>query len=327
MIYVHVRTHLDPSYESFCKIGERLDCETAATSRFSSLAGVPLAFWGLAGACAMAVLAGTRALLPLCAGAAAVSAGLALVSAFSLRVLCLLCAASWIVDWTLFALALRWRGHAVAATTARLAVAGGLFAFVAAAGWLATPRVAVLSAWRDGLRVSHGVDALGHPWLGAADAPLVIEEFVDYGCPHCRDAHARIRAEVERNAGSVRLVRHDYPRTKCLPVPRHPDRSSLCFHARVAHCALLASRFWETSDWLFSRREAWKRPDVAQAARVAGTAEDELRACMNRKETFEATHEEFLHGQAAGVRGTPAFVVGGQRKKLAEVLDAIRAAP
>ena len=326
MIYVHFRTLLDPAYESFCRVGETLDCQAAAESRFSSLAGVPLAFWGLAGAVAMAVLAGTRALLPLATAAAAVSLLLAGVSAFVLRVLCLICAASWIVDWALFALAVRWRREAVAPSRATLLRGAGLSLAIVAAGWVTAPKLAPLASWRAGMTVPHGVDAQGHPWLGAEQPRIVVEEFVDYTCPHCRTAHARLRAAVERHAGSARLVRHDFARARCAPVPKKPDVSPMCAHARLAHCALLAKRFWEASDWLFSRPEAWRRPDVGQAARAIGIPEAALRACMARRETYEAVHREYQHGQAIGLDGTPAFVVGGRRYTLAEAVAAIRAA-
>jgi len=326
MIYVHVRTRLDPAYQSFCRIGETLDCQAVTESRFSSFFGVPLAFWGLAGAVAMAVLTGTRALLPLAMGAAIVSLALAGISAFVLRVLCLLCAASWIVDVALFALALRCRRAAVAPTRTRLVWTAGLSLAIVAIGWATTPRLAPLTAWRHGLSLPHGVDAQGHPWLGAEQPQVVVEEFVDYSCSHCRTAHARLRAEVERNAGAARLVRHDYPRSKCLPAPKRPEVSSMCLHARVAHCALQANRFWEASDWLFSRPEAWRRPDLAQAARAIGIPEAELRACIARPETYQAAHREHQHGEAAGLVGTPTFVVNGRQRKLGEAIAVIRAA-
>jgi uncharacterized membrane protein len=325
MIYVHFRALFDPAYESFCRIGETLDCETAVTSRFAHFLSVPLAFWGLAGAAAMAALAGTRAFLPLATAAAVASLALAAVSAFVLRVLCPLCAAAWAIDFALFALALRGRREAVAPTKAKLGVATALFAAVAVTGFLSTPRVSPLSAWREGMHLAHGVDAQGHPWLGAEKPALVVEEFVDYTCPHCRRAHARLRAEVERNAGAVRLVRHDFPRSHCLPLPLRPEQSSLCLHARVAHCAVGAGRFWEASDWLFSRPETWKRPDLGQAARIIGVREEDLRACIARPETYQAAEREHQHGVDAGVRGTPAFAIGGKLRHFGEVLEAVRA--
>jgi len=325
MVYVHFRSLLDPTYQSFCRLGETLDCETATTSRFSSLLGVPLAFWGLAAYVAMGLLAGTRLLLPLAASAALAGVFLAAVSAFSLRVLCPLCAATWVIDWALFWLALRGRHDARSASRFWIALAAAVFGAVVVAGYLATPPLAPLAAWRDGLRLPHGTDEQGHPWIGAAQPRLVVEEFVDYTCPHCARAHARLRAEVERRSDAVRLVRHDYARMRCK-TPPNPATSRICIHARLAYCAGRAGRFWPMSDWLFSRPDPYKRPDLVQAARGAGVDQKELEACLARPETYQAAHREYEHAHALGIAGTPAFAVGGKRSSLAEAVEAIRKA-
>ncbi|HQE74099.1 MAG TPA: vitamin K epoxide reductase family protein [Myxococcota bacterium] len=46
---VFVLSRVDPDYQSFCAVSEGMNCETVALSRYSTVAGVPIAIWGIAG--------------------------------------------------------------------------------------------------------------------------------------------------------------------------------------------------------------------------------------------------------------------------------------
>lgn len=319
-----MRELLDPAYESFCRAGETIDCEGATGSRFGTFAGVPVATWGLAAYVAMAVLAGTTWLLPLAASAAAAGVAFAAISAFVLRVLCPLCAGTWVVDLALAGLAWRWRREAKPPGRVRSLAARGAAAAILVAGFFATPRAVALEAWREGARFPHGVTEDGHLWIGAENPTVTIDEFVDYVCPHCRTGHARVRAEIERAGGRVRLVRHDWARMACEPIPRNPDNLR-CRFSRAAWCAGRQGKFWQMNDYLFTHMPA--KPshlDLDEAARRVGLDIAAFHACHRDRTTYHAVDRENDHAKLRRIPGTPSYVLGGRVLKLAEALREIR---
>ena len=108
-----VRVHHDAAsgLTSFCTISEEVNCDKVALSRWSSLFGVPVAVWGVAGyglvgALAVWGLSAGRlhsrwpAGLLLASGLAfsAVSLGLAFISKAIIGAWCLLCVGSWVTS-------------------------------------------------------------------------------------------------------------------------------------------------------------------------------------------------------------------------------------
>ena len=47
--WIHYRAYTAPSGDAFCALGERLDCNSVALSKYAVLLGVPLPVWGLSG--------------------------------------------------------------------------------------------------------------------------------------------------------------------------------------------------------------------------------------------------------------------------------------
>src|SRR5512137_1661815 len=43
---LHYRVHVDPIYESWCKIGETVNCDAVERSGYAVLLGVPVSVWG-----------------------------------------------------------------------------------------------------------------------------------------------------------------------------------------------------------------------------------------------------------------------------------------
>ena len=42
--------------------------------------------------------------------------------------------------------------------------------------------------WKGDVPFPHGKTAEGYPWIGAENPKLVLNEFTDYACPHCKVA-------------------------------------------------------------------------------------------------------------------------------------------
>lgn len=320
---VHVRAYLDPTAASFCNVDARFDCDAVALSRASVLLGVPTAIWGVAGFIGLLVAAWRRSplLVPLAGLAAIATTTLLIVGLRSVGSLCLICEAVHVVSLVLLVAAWRVRPRATAspAELARehafelvwplmIVVLVGLFA----------PPYWMLVTWKSGPRLDHGLTEQGLRWIGAAEPELVIHEYVDYTCPHCAVASSRMRMRVAQHASSLQLVRHNYPRMRCLPML--PAR---CETARAAVCAGQQDRFWEMEDWLFHHAPGQARVDIEPAIAELGLDGDAFAACMADEAAATLLDEDVKAAHKLKIREVPAYVVDGEPLSESEVIALI----
>ena len=145
--------------------------------------------------------------------------------------------------------------------------------------------------------------------MGSPDAPIVVEEFSSYACPHCRDFHETIFPSLldKIAAGQVQFV--------LMPVPQigWGARSA----AKAAYCAGEQGQYWTMHDVLFDwqkrfavrtfderrLREGAKNMDLDTAAFNQCMRDDRPKAVIDAaKAEFDARH----------VSGTPTFYINGQ---------------
>ncbi len=163
--------------------------------------------------------------------------------------------------------------------------------------------------------VQMGRDEHGHQWLGAAQPQLVVEEFTDYECPHCRSAHLRVRAVMARNPTVLRVVHRNYPLDHaCNPSIKKPFHKRACLLARVAYCAGEQGRFWEMNDYLFQHAPTIQRNQMTaqQLAEQLELDSDRFQCCMDSDAAAQHLQKDIAAGRKLAIRGTPAFVVDGQ---------------
>ena len=155
-----------------------------------------------------------------------------------------------------------------------------------------------------------GFTADGHPYLGKADAPVVLEEWSDYLCPFCgRHFRQTLPALKEKyvRSGQVKLVFRDMPIASL-----HPTASLGHLAARCVARQGSAAHYWTMHDALFSRQAEWNRlPDpsafLAEVAEQAGADMAAYEACITSDETAKALEASVAAGQAHGFNGTPSF--------------------
>lgn len=305
---VHYRAYTAPGENSFCAFGAQVDCESVALSKYALLLGVPLPIWGLTGLLTLGWSAwrGSRWLLPLSGAAALAGVALTGVSAWGVGAWCVACEVVHALSLGIFALA--WR--ASAELEGPLSVQDGALLASPALGVLVAARLFVPPYWALGderlLAVAHGRTEQGDPWIGAAQPKLVLQEFVDYTCPHCKVAAARSLARVAAHPNELRIVRRHHPRMPCQP--RHETR---CLPLRIAFCADEQDRFWQTDRWLFQHSQGGDVPDVDRAARELDLDGARLAACVASDATFEHAVAEWKRGKKARVPGTPYYATDG----------------
>jgi protein-disulfide isomerase len=159
------------------------------------------------------------------------------------------------------------------------------------------------------------------PSLGRADAPITIVEFSDYQCPFCRRFYATTLPALKKDyidAGKVRYVFRDYPLEE---LHSHARKA-----AEAAHCAGEQGKYWQMHDALFANQGALELPQLVEYGRSLGLDAPAFDICLSSGRNAVRVNRGLSEGAAAGVQGTPGFVIG--RTKPGDIVEgtAIRGA-
>lgn len=165
------------------------------------------------------------------------------------------------------------------------------------------------------------VDMESDAVLGDADAPITIYEYSDYECPFCARFYTNTLPALEKEyieTGKVKIVFKDFP---------------LSFHAKAqkAHEAAEVARalggdeaYWMMHDKIFENQNAISVSDLKRYARDLGLDGDKFDSLLDSGKFYEEVQADFREGQAAGVTGTPSFVIDGELLVGAQPIEAFR---
>lgn len=319
--YVHAKTYLLPHADSFCSIDATLDCSAVALSRFSVLGGIPMPIWGAAGFVAMfaAIRRRSALVLPLTGFASLASIALLVESVAYVGSVCLLCEAVHVLSLLLFGVAL-WQRKAWRTKPDREALIGiGAFpASLLLIALLLAPRYWEPLTWQTQVPHDTGVTADGHPWVGAAEPVVTVQEWVDYGCPHCAMASNRMRMRLVHDGDEIRVIRRHEPRMRCTKINKG------CVPLRSALCAQAQGKFWEMDSWLFVHAPGNRSLDTTVGARALDLDVEAFERCLVSDATWASAKAISLEARAMKIRMTPTYLVDGEKlntKAVHEHLD------
>jgi protein-disulfide isomerase len=147
--------------------------------------------------------------------------------------------------------------------------------------------------------------------LGASDAPIVVVEFSDFGCPYCARFALATLPELRQHYIDAGLVRWRY-----VPVSfGFPGGALMGAAAECAGRMGGEEGFWEAHHILYRHQTALRGADalprLLAAFREAGTDPDALERCLQDPGTAEALEANNRLAQEWLVRGTPTFLVNG----------------
>jgi protein-disulfide isomerase len=155
---------------------------------------------------------------------------------------------------------------------------------------------------------------------GDADAPVTIIEWSDYECPFCvrfiEQTYGQI-VEQYINKGKVNLIFRDYP---------------LGFHANAqkaaeaAECAGEQGEYYAMHDKLFADGVKGGVASFKEFAKDLGLDTDDFNECLDSDAMAEEVKKDMADGQAAGIRGTPGFIINGKLISGAQPFDVFKQA-
>ncbi len=158
--------------------------------------------------------------------------------------------------------------------------------------------------------------------LGNPSAPITIEVFSDFTCPHCRHFHDEELPALMRDyvvKGKVYLVFRDFP----LTGPGHEySRQAAAF----ATAAARIGKYEAVADALFTNQGTWALngqvwPFVA--AVLSPADQKRVQALAKDPGVVAEVERELQEGLATGVNSTPTLVVnrGGKRFPIPSTVD------
>lgn len=151
--------------------------------------------------------------------------------------------------------------------------------------------------------------------LGRSDAPLTMVEFTDYQCPYCRRFQAEVWPRLKRDyidTGKLRYLARD------LPLEFH---SSAAPAAEAAHCAGEQGKFWDMHAALLAGEMDFASGGIERRARALKLDMTRFGECVARRKYAELIAAHAREADAAGIDGTPGFIVG---RASAAALDGLR---
>ena len=146
------------------------------------------------------------------------------------------------------------------------------------------------------------------PARGPAEAPVMLVEFTDLQCPHCKEANPTIERLLKEDP-NVHYVFQNFP----LPSHNWAEKA-----AQYGDCVGRASNdaFWKFVDGVFAAQEQItadnadeKLTGIADAAGVKGS---DIAACAAKPETQSRVQASLSLGKSLDVNSTPTLFVNGR---------------
>lgn len=343
------------SYTSFCNVSSQVNCDFVLTSKFAEVFGVPLAWLGLLAHGTLLAVALTASntrdearatFLARIAvlggiGSAVFSAYMAFLSVAVLATACLMCMGLYLAAAAQLVSGLMLPGaYATAFPSASPLFPRNALPAAAAAIFMATAAFGRFG-WQDGaetiaaegrsLAQLREADPEFYDWYvsqpvspspaartadGGEKFPVVIVEFSDFECAHCRRNRRMIRELEARHPELLRVVHRHFPLDPaCNEAVDHTIHPRACRAAEAAECAAVQNRYGEMADVLFDNQERLFESNLERLATRAGLDLERFRACLASRETLPKIVADTRAGQSLELTSTPTLFFNGRRVK------------
>ncbi len=148
--------------------------------------------------------------------------------------------------------------------------------------------------------------------LGNPDAPVTVQMWEDFLCPHCRQWTNQIKPQLEEayvKTGQVKLEYHFFPLQSFAPGSE--------MAAMAGMCAADQNAFWPYHDRLFQAQDqgqaGYLLDALVQYADELGLDSRTFLQCMSSQKYRTAVQESANQAIALGFTGTPSIMINGQQ--------------
>jgi protein-disulfide isomerase len=180
------------------------------------------------------------------------------------------------------------------------------------------------------------MDFVAKPSLVTGPAPdqasLVLSEFADFRCSHCKRASYTLHAFVKAHP-DVRFEFYSFPLDGACNEKISQGSGLSCRLAAVVYCAEKDGKGWEMHDLLFEKQETVNGLGTAQeidsllAKEVPATGLnwETVQRCADQPETMDAIKAQAKQGGLVNVQGTPTLFADGRMLSRGNILPVLQA--
>lgn len=351
---------------SLCNLNDIFSCDTVSSSAYSSLFKVPMAIWGLITNFALFVLLlisrfnlsetedrAQRYPLYLATFIALISVVMGGISLGVLKAYCIFCMANYAISFITLALlisinktqAFKHLAKDVKELFQTNKGSLGIFASIPALAFLANSMALQsygmgdieklakekVAYWQISPQQNFDLTKGLTQRKGSGEPKMVIVEFADFKCPHCKHAYPTLHSFTKTHP-DVLLVFKPFPLDgSCNPGITAGD-GSRCKMAYATMCAeSLGQKGWPMHDHIFDQQEelasiAAVDAPLEEYAVKLGLPLDAFKACMSSPETQKLIQSMAEEGIKALIRGTPSVFVNGRLLDGGQVLPVLNSA-
>jgi protein-disulfide isomerase len=150
--------------------------------------------------------------------------------------------------------------------------------------------------------------------LGIPSAPVMLEVFSDFSCPHCKRFHEQMLPLLMKDyvvSGKLYIVDRAFP----LTGPGH-EHSREAFANAVA--AARIGKYQQVADALYAQQDAWIMGGnvwATVASALSPADQKSVQALAKDPKVFAEVEAEYQEGIASGVNETPTLIVTVGRKR------------
>jgi len=150
------------------------------------------------------------------------------------------------------------------------------------------------------------------PVMGDLDtAKVAIVEFSDYECPFCKRHHEETKDQIISqyiDTGDAVMVFRDFPLSFHDPLATQEAMAAECVQDLAGD-----AKYYEYGDLIFGATNSNVGLDPAELYTLAGQVgvdADDFKKCLDSEQFKDEVTKDLADGQAAGVTGTPGFIIG-----------------
>lgn len=360
LTFHHYMTKMGLSGDSFCKVSQTINCDTAALSQYAEIFTIPIAALGLSYSIIMFLqflflklswfeesdeyISIVKVITTF---SSFYSVVLLAVSIFDLKVFCPFCVASYILSFVISYFVLfpktPWRLSIGSLSNEKNFI--GALLFIPVLAWFISGSIKnsyglgeldkvipeKIALWRVSKpQIFDENRGLIKGEMNSPKATLV--EFADFKCPHCKTASQTLKTFIN-NTQNVKLIFKPFPLDGlCNNSVTQRGDGSRCQMAGLVLCAeKLFKKGWSVHDRLFENQQSLISVSdlngfITEISSQFSMNGEELKACSTSEETYAEIKLIAAEGSNAQISGTPTIFLNNKRLDHGQFIEVLKTA-
>lgn len=361
---IYYRANFDKTaLYSFCSINDYIDCDGVAKTIYSQFAGIPLAWWGIFFYLFVLFMSFVnkinwkwiftpfkvfksplKYISVLGLISFVISMTLAGISLFKIEKICILCVATYFLDFAISLIATDFKngGFIESIKTSWMDFVEGvkqykvLFTVVLILGigfltytnitYVFTPHLKYSRAIKQFSNKKHNPYSIVGNQLGDKDGKVQVILISDYVCPMCRVMNMMLHKAVQEYSG-IEVSHYNFPLDKaCNPDVNVQIHNGACLLSRVAIAAGHQGHYWDMASKLYDTK-AYDTKNILKLAKSLNLDEKSFWYDVVSEKTGKELNEDIKYCQKQEIDATPVIIVNGEKyvglktyDKLVEIL-------